>query len=404
MTPPATIAQGNMTPYRIDAVLFDFDGTLTQPGSLDFRQIKQELGCPVEQPVLEFIDALTDDRKRRSAWTALDRFESDGARRSVPHPEAGRVIRHCRWCDVRVGIISRNSLKAITTALANFHDLALPDFDIIISRDDAIAPKPAPDGVIAAADRLGTVPERILVVGDYLFDVESGISAGALTALVPAGHDFDPAAIPCHFHLEHLADLCGIIDMGRPLPAGKLPSSILERLLDDFQFEDPSIIFASGIGEDTAAVEVQDEEVLVLKSDPITFATDAAGEYAVVVNANDIVTSGARPRWFLATLLFPPGITGSHVSVVMKDLRETCERWDITLCGGAHRNYRRRRPHPDIRHDGRYGIPPPVDRQAAHAAGRHHTAHQGRGGGGHGDHRQGIRSSAACRRNGRRHH
>ena len=50
------------------------------------------------------------------------------------------------------------------------------------------------------------------------------------------------------------------------------------------------------------------EEVLVLKSDAITFATDAIGQYAVLVNANDIATSGARPRWFLTTLLFPDGV------------------------------------------------------------------------------------------------
>ena len=60
-------------------------------------------------------------------------------------------------------------------------------------------------------------------------------------------------------------------------------------------------------GEDVAAVSLAGEDTLVLKSDPITFATDAVGYYAMVVNANDLATSGARPRWMLATLLFPPG-------------------------------------------------------------------------------------------------
>ena len=45
------------------------------------------------------------------------------------------------------------------------------------------------------------------------------------------------------------------------------------------------------------------EDTLVLKSDPITFATDAVGYYAMVVNANDLATCGAKPRWMLATLL-----------------------------------------------------------------------------------------------------
>ena len=47
-------------PYRIDAVLFDFDGTLTQPGALDFPALKRDIGCPQGIPVLEFMAGLKD--------------------------------------------------------------------------------------------------------------------------------------------------------------------------------------------------------------------------------------------------------------------------------------------------------------------------------------------------------
>ena len=46
---------------------------------------------------------------------------------------------------------------------------------------------------------------------------------------------------------------------------------------------------------------------LVATADPITFATDEAGWYALHVNANDIAVRGARPTWFLATVLLPEG-------------------------------------------------------------------------------------------------
>jgi len=74
--------------------------------------------------------------------------------------------------------------------------------------------------------------------------------------------------------------------------------------------------------------------VLVLKSDPITFATDSIGQYAVLINANDIATSGAQPRWLLTTLLFPSGVTPSEIQHVIDELKAFCRRWDITLCGG----------------------------------------------------------------------
>ncbi|MCP4690702.1 MAG: hypothetical protein GY859_21795, partial [Desulfobacterales bacterium] len=70
------------------------------------------------------------------------------------------------------------------------------------------------------------------------------------------------------------------------------------------------------------------------KSDPITFATDAIGRYAVLINANDIATTGAIPRWFLTTLLFPCGVTAGEIRSVMKELADVCGQWGISLCGG----------------------------------------------------------------------
>jgi hydrogenase maturation factor len=108
----------------------------------------------------------------------------------------------------------------------------------------------------------------------------------------------------------------------------------LEALLDRFAFDDPSILIGPGVGEDAAAVTVENEEVLVLKSDPITFATDSIGHYAVLINANDIATTGAIPRWFLTTLMFPFGVSAAEIWKVMDELKSVCRQWNITLCGG----------------------------------------------------------------------
>ena len=121
---------------------------------------------------------------------------------------------------------------------------------------------------------------------------------------------------------------------GLPLKAGKLPNDILQEYLRQFRFEDASLLINPGVGEDIAAVDVARSDVLVLKSDPITFATDAIGRYSVLVNANDIATAGARPRWFLTTLLLPCGITPSGVRRIMQELAAVCHQQDIVLCGG----------------------------------------------------------------------
>ncbi|NIP79808.1 MAG: hypothetical protein GWM90_11540, partial [Gemmatimonadetes bacterium] len=73
----------------------------------------------------------------------------------------------------------------------------------------------------------------------------------------------------------------------------------------------------------------------VAKTDPITFATDAIGWYAVHVNANDVACCGARPRWFLATLLLPEGgTTAELVESIFDQMATACAELDVTLCGG----------------------------------------------------------------------
>jgi hydrogenase maturation factor len=68
--------------------------------------------------------------------------------------------------------------------------------------------------------------------------------------------------------------------------------------------------------------------------DPITFATDLIGWYAVQVNANDIAVMGARPRWFVAALLLPPEASEEVVAAVFDQLARGCEELGITLVGG----------------------------------------------------------------------
>jgi len=122
--------------------------------------------------------------------------------------------------------------------------------------------------------------------------------------------------------------------MGRPLPAGKFPGDLLESFLKALNIEDPSILIEARAGEDIAAVDISNEETLILTSDPITFVSDALGYYPVLINANDIATSGATPRWFLGTLLAPPGTSPREVFGILYEMAETCRKWHISLCGG----------------------------------------------------------------------
>jgi hydrogenase expression/formation protein HypE len=118
------------------------------------------------------------------------------------------------------------------------------------------------------------------------------------------------------------------------LKPGKLPPALLQRLLTTYTSLDPRVIVGPAIGEDAAIIEMGDR-YLIAKSDPITFATEAIGYYAVVVNANDIATRGGLPKWFLATLLLPEQTTSEAlVESIFAQISQTCKTFDIALVGG----------------------------------------------------------------------
>jgi len=118
------------------------------------------------------------------------------------------------------------------------------------------------------------------------------------------------------------------------LPLGKLPPELLARLLKEAPVYDQRMMVGPGIGLDCAVVALG-ETCLVFKSDPITFATDEIGWYAVQVNANDIATSGATPRWFLVTVLLPEGkVTSEDAEKISQQIYEACASLEISVIGG----------------------------------------------------------------------
>src|SRR5438094_402855 len=119
-----------------------------------------------------------------------------------------------------------------------------------------------------------------------------------------------------------------------PLPPGKLPAALLATLLAQDVPTDPRVLIGPRVGEDAAVLDMGDR-LLIAKSDPITFATDAIGHYAVTVNANDIAVMGGSPRWFLATLLLPETrTTAALVQDIFTQVRQACHALGIALVGG----------------------------------------------------------------------
>ncbi len=125
------------------------------------------------------------------------------------------------------------------------------------------------------------------------------------------------------------------------LPVGKLPAEILAKIIAQAPTADSQVLLGPGIGLDCAVLDFGDT-CLVLKSEPITFASQQLGWYAVQIAVNDVVTTGALPKWMLLTVLLPgkktsPGL----VEEISAQVFDACRAHNIALIGG----------HTEITHD-----------------------------------------------------
>lgn len=115
---------------------------------------------------------------------------------------------------------------------------------------------------------------------------------------------------------------------------GKLDPQLLAELLRSNVIEDERVVIRPAVGRDVCAIRMGDT-YLIAKTDPITFATDRIGWYVVHVNANDLATVGARPRWFLLTVLLPEkGADEALVRGIWEEVQSALDAIGCELCGG----------------------------------------------------------------------
>jgi len=117
------------------------------------------------------------------------------------------------------------------------------------------------------------------------------------------------------------------------LRTGKLPPQLLNRLLKHRGAADSRVLVGPSIGEDAAVVRLG-KQLLVLKTDPVTYASDMIGWYVVNVNANDIATRGAKPAWFQATILLPVGSDEALAERIVKQISKATKELGIAVTGG----------------------------------------------------------------------
>jgi len=106
--------------------------------------------------------------------------------RRIPPVRAGKIgVKLLKEDGVPVGVLT-NSTK-------NYNDAWISQkkmtnyFDIVLSADEIGAPKPSPDGVLKACDKLGIKPKDVVYIGDTEADILAAVKAGCIPVAVKSG-------------------------------------------------------------------------------------------------------------------------------------------------------------------------------------------------------------------------
>ncbi len=178
----------------IAGILFDLDGTLVD-SRLDFARIRQEIGLPEGQPILEAIEQMPEDEARR-CHAILDQHERAGAERARLLPGVAQLLATLSARALPMGLVTRNSRVATELTLDRL-DL---HFDIVLAREDAPI-KPDPAAILMACATWGIAASQAVIIGDYRFDLEAGKRAGAWTVLYTRGRAVKDLPFTAEAHL-----------------------------------------------------------------------------------------------------------------------------------------------------------------------------------------------------------
>jgi len=192
---------GEMRGRMVQAVIFDLDGTLVDTSQdhiaawkqalsesgvkKSHREIQREFGKTSD----DIAQILLPSRIKRNARTVAERkdhlFLEMGYESAEAIPGARKTLSALKGKGMKIAVCSSNPRITVERLLKRFRLIRL--VDVYVSMDEVRRGKPAPDILLLAARMMGLQPSSILVVGDSVYDMAAGKSAGMRTAGVASG-------------------------------------------------------------------------------------------------------------------------------------------------------------------------------------------------------------------------
>ncbi|KAK0379555.1 haloacid dehalogenase-like hydrolase [Colletotrichum limetticola] len=190
-------AAANSTAPRLKGIVFDVDGTLCEPQTYMFGEMRQALGITKKVDILDHVYSLPTKEEQETAMESIRHIERTAMASQVAQPGLVELMSYLDSRGVRKGICTRNFDAPVAHLLGKFLEGSL--FEPIVTRDFR-PPKPDPAGILHIARNWGLVKEantstdakettvgdgsELIMVGDSIDDMTAGRRAGAATVLL----------------------------------------------------------------------------------------------------------------------------------------------------------------------------------------------------------------------------
>eukprot|EP01038_Epipyxis_sp_PR26KG_P013316 gene13316-17839_t len=181
-------------------IIFDMDGTLTEPGAIDFQAIYRRAQLkPSDGDIMSQVNKMPNDERKDNILRIIYEEEMFGCERMALRPYLSQLIKSAHHSKVRMAIATRNCNDAFIEFIQKAK-LSAQDFKPVLHRDSLNGiNKPDPLVAQAVLDVWG-VDHRsmndhghVWFVGDSLDDMACGKDAGCKTCLILTDYNRDLA-------------------------------------------------------------------------------------------------------------------------------------------------------------------------------------------------------------------
>ena len=94
------------------------------------------------------------------------------------------------------------------------------------------------------------------------------------------------------------------------------------------------VLVGPAVGVDYGAINVADDEIVVVSTEPVTASATNQGRTAIYAACNDVAASGAVPCGASVSLLLPTSLNEEELRDIIKDMEVACEACHVDIIGG----------------------------------------------------------------------